>query len=232
MRRPPIPVLALLAALAAGCGPATATCPPGAELADPGAYVRGRVATADGADGKPVEAAEVSLTDAAGEPIAGLPRARTDAQGDFLAPRVPPGHSYVVVARYPGEGGKDTTLKTLARPGSDPNAFQDLSPASTILTTALTKDQAGLPGDFDGATYARAVELIDGKLATGARPNLDDPAAVVAWLDSHAAADAALKAALDALRPQVAAGEPRARVETEAAATRDADPLDALKPIY
>lgn len=231
MRRPHLPLFALLAALTAGCTPTPAGCPPGTEAIDPGAYVRGRVATADGAEGKPVEAAEVTLTDAAGEPIAGLPRARTDAQGDFLAPRVPPGHSYVVAARYPGEGG-DTTLKTLARPGTDPTAFQDLSPASTILTTALTKDQAGLPGDFDGATFGRAVDLIEGKLQAGATPDLDDAAAVVAWLDSHAAADPTLKAALDALRPQVAAGEPRARVEAEAAAAVEADPLDALKPIY
>ena len=227
MPRPILPVLALLVALAAGCTPVV--CPPPAEP-DPGAYVRGRVATAD-EGGQPVEAAEVTLTDAAGEPIAGLPRARTNAEGDFFAPRVPPGQAYVVVARYPGDDG-EITLKTLARPGTDPEAFQDLSPATTILTTALTQGQTGLPGDFSAEVFARAVDLIEAKLQAGGTPDLDDPAAVVAWLEARAAEDAALAADVAALRPQVAAGRPRAAVEAEAAAAIDPDPLDALKPIY
>lgn len=231
MRPTHLPLLALLAAAVAGCDPAPAVCPPGTDALDPGAYVRGRVATSDAA-GAPIEAAEVELTDAAGEPIAGLPRARTDAQGDFLAPKLPPGHAYVAVARYPGEGGEETTLKTLVKPGTDATAFQDLSPASTILTTALTRGQAGMPGDFSAATFARAVDLIEASLGTTAPPDLDDQAAVVAWLEARAAEDATLKAAVDELRPQVAAGEPRTRVEAEAAAQLPADPLDALKPIY
>ena len=223
------PTILLLAALLAGCAPVT--CPPPA-APDPGAYVRGRVATGEGEAGKPVEAAEVTLTDAAGEPIAGLPRARTDAQGDYLAPKVPPDRSYVVVARFLGEDGADETLKTLARPGTDPAAFQDLSPATTILATALTQGQTGLPGAFSQATFDAAADLVGAKLAAGGGPDLDDPAAVVAWLDARAAEDQALAQALAELRPQVAATQPRAAVEAEAAAAVDPDPLDALRPIY
>ena len=230
--RLPIPhVLALLAI--SGCqAPA---CPPAAS-ADPGSFVRGRVVGADAADpakAAGVEAAEVSLTDAAGQPLAYLARARTDASGEFVAPQLPAGHTYVMTARVPTATGGEAVLKTLARPGTDPNVFWDLSPASTIVTTRLTQGVPGLPGTVTAATYEKAIALVAAKLAGGAgAPNLADVRAVNDWLDARQAEDPVLAEAMSALIPQAAQGEPAEPVEAQAAATADVDPLDALRPIY
>lgn len=228
-----LPIPLFVALLSAGCQ--TPACPP-AVAADPGAFVRGRVVGADATDpakAAGVEAAEVALTDASGQPISGLPRARTDASGEFVAPALPPDHTYVMTARVPDATGGETVLKTLVRPGSDPNVFWDLSPASTIVATRLTQGLPGLPGTLTAATYEKAIALVAALLSSGiAAPDLDDTPAVVAWLEARTAEDPALKETIDALVPQAAEGEPTEPVEAQAAASADVDPLDALRPIY
>ena len=223
-------VFLLVAAALAGC--ALQPCPPAATpvpAASGASFLRGRVISADGT--KAVEAAEVSLVDAAGEPIAGLARARSDRQGDFVTTTVPPNHAYVMVARYPGQDGQDTVLKALARPGTDGAAYHDLSTASTIVTTAVTQGKTGMPGEFSVAAYDLAVARVNAALAASGAPPLTDTVAILAWLEARKGEDATLKQALDQLQPQVAATEPRAAVEAQAK-SEDADPLDGLKPIY
>lgn len=225
MLRPFVPVV-LLTLFLTGCG---AQACPNVPVTEPGAYVRGRVTDAAQA----LEAAQISFTDTTGAPVSGVMHARTDAAGEYLAGQIPADTAFVVEARGTNAAGQTTILKTLTHAGTDPNAFTDLSAATTILTSFLTRGRTGMPGNFDATVYAKAVDIVGQKLAGTTPPSLTNTSEMANWLEDRAAQDQALRSALDTLRGQVAAGPPREAVETQVrAANPDPDPLDALKPVY
>lgn len=243
-----LPMLGLTLLLAScdgngGLGAFGVACPP-VTPADPGtgAIVRGTVrapaslvgdAAAPPGTEQVVPIADVSLADAAGNPIAGTFHPRTGDDGAYLVQRVPGDFAYAVIARFPGADGQEIALRTLARPGTDVAAPSDISLATTLVTMHVTEGQQGLVGTFDPAIFDKAVKRVDERLKTEPPPSLASSAAVKALVDGWALTDPELAAALAGLKEQVTkpAASPSA-LAAEVARTADPDPLDALRPIY
>lgn len=235
-----IPPLALAALLLTGCnaipGFSPAACPTPAVAT--GASVKGTVRAPADASGKPgtpiapVSAAEVALTDGAGEPLPNTYHARTDAAGGFEVAGVPPGYAFAVEANVPGPDGQEVALSTLARPSTGGAANADIDPATTLVTRAVTAGRSGPVGDYDEATYKAAVARVAEKLKTEPLSALADPAATNAMVKAWADADPILATQLATLTKSVANGPAPASVQTEVARTTAPNPLDALSPIY
>jgi hypothetical protein len=171
-----------------------------------------------------LEAAEIALADANGDPIAGLVHQRTDAEGRYAMAGAPPGYSYVVTARYYTPDGREVTLQTLTRDGEAP-----IDLGTTLVTQLATEGARGAVGNVDEATFKQAVDAMNQHLATGPIPV--DPTAALqqakAWLQQ----DATLNTAVGTLKQQAAAGNATQR-DADISRTRDRDPLDALSPVY
>jgi len=216
------------------------------DTAATGAFVRGLVEAPKGltATGTmtseearaeiPVEAADVALADASGAPIPGLVHHRSDADGYFRVLKVPAGFAYMVVARAPAADGRELTFKALTTPTTATDTPVELSLASTLVTQAILEGKTGLVGAFDTASYAAAVAKVQERLATlETPPDPSNAAAGIALVGQWSQADSELATALERVR--AGAGAPAATPQTlatEVAKTREAEPLDALSPIY
>jgi hypothetical protein len=147
---------------------------------------------------KPLAGAVVYLADAAGEPIAGLSPALSDSRGRFQFFNVPKGYAYVLAARIKTAAGKEVALRTMARVG-DGSALADLSPASSVVTSAAVAGLKDL-GALDLAKFEAALEAVGQRLGGEALPDLGDRAALEAHIQRLQQADPTLKPLLDAVR--------------------------------
>lgn len=216
------------------------------DVAATGAFVRGLVEAPKGltesgemtpAEAQtevPVEAADVALADAAGNPIPGLVHHRSDPEGYFRVLKVPAGYAYMVIARAQAADGRELTFKGLTTPSTSADTAVELSLASTLVTQAILEGKSGLVGAFDAASYAAAVAKVQERIATLATP--PDPtnmAAGIALVNQWSEADTALAESL--AKVKAGATAPQATPQTlqaEVAKTRESEPLDALSPIY
>lgn len=145
----------------------------------------------------PLANAEVYLADAAGQPLPGIASARTDDKGMFRFFNVPEGYTFMVVAPVKTEHGEQAALQTLAH-SSKQSAKADLDVATTAVTAAVTQEQHDL-GELDPAAFGQATAAAAKALGQG-KPSLSDRNGLAA----AAVADPGAKAAVEALRTQVA----------------------------
>src|SRR5262249_32607955 len=115
----------------------------------------------------------------------------------------PAGFTIGIQARVKTAAGKPAALATLVHT-SALGSTADLTVASTLVTTSLLDAGGSALGDFNAATYSRAVQATADGLTPGDVPDLADHAAVVAAMDRLAGAVAGLKDDLGALRQDLA----------------------------
>jgi sugar lactone lactonase YvrE len=146
---------------------------------------------------------EVYVADAAGKPIPGLPSVLTNAKGGFSIPKVPAGFTYVVAARVKTAAGDATTLKTLAK-ATTLGTTVDLDVANTLVTTAVVNGRQDALGEFNAATFQRAVETTAKHLSANTLPDLADSSAVLAHMTALAEEVTELKSAVSELKSMLA----------------------------
>jgi sugar lactone lactonase YvrE len=146
---------------------------------------------------------EVFVADAAGKPIPGLPSVLTNAKGGFSIPKVPAGFTYVVAARVKTAAGDATTLKTLAK-ATTLGTTVDLDMANTLVTTAVVNGRQDALGEFNAATFQRAVETTAKHLDAKTLPDLADSSAVLAHMTALAEQVTELKSAVTELKSMLA----------------------------
>lgn len=150
-----------------------------------------------------LEGVEVFVADAAGKPIPGLPSVRTNAKGQFSIPKVPAGFTYVVVARVETAAGEAASLKTLAK-ATTLGTTVDLDMANTLVTTAVVNGREDALGEFNAATFQRAVETTAKHLDPQALPDLADSSAVLTFMTALAEDVTELKSAVTELKSMLA----------------------------
>jgi sugar lactone lactonase YvrE len=151
----------------------------------------------------PVPVAEVFVADAAGNPIPGLKRVKSDSKGRFAIPDVPAGYTYVVVARIKTAAGDEAALKTLAKV-TTLGTTVDLGTASTLVTTAAVAGRSDALGEFNPATFQRAIEATARHLSADQVPDLADTGAILARMTALGEQVAELKTALGTLQSELA----------------------------
>jgi hypothetical protein len=177
----------------------------------------------------PVPQAEVAVTNAAGQPIAGLFHAQTTDAGGYSIGQLPPGYTYLVAATLPGVDGKPVTLTSLAKP----SGTVDLDLATTLLTTAVLDGVTGLPGDVDPEAFKQAAATVRTHLTDPDLPSPTDAAAVKAKVAAIATADPQFATTLGQLKQQAATPKgTAAQLQADVAKTADQVPLSALAPVY
>jgi sugar lactone lactonase YvrE len=168
--------------------------PAGGNLIGPaGGNMQGRGVLA--LEEKGLAGVEVFVADAAGKPIPGLPSVFTNAKGGFSIPRVPAGFTYVVAARVKTAAGDATTLKTLAK-ATTLGTTVDLDVANTLVTTTVVNGREDALGEFNAATFQRAVETTAKHLDAKSLPDLADSSAILAHLAALAEEVTELKSML------------------------------------
>ncbi|MFN3431093.1 MAG: SMP-30/gluconolactonase/LRE family protein, partial [Candidatus Sericytochromatia bacterium] len=151
----------------------------------------------------PVAVAEVFVADAAGKPIPGLKHVKSDSKGRFAIPDVPAGYTYVVVARVKTAAGDEAALKTLAKV-TTLGTTVDMGTASTLVTTAAVQGRADALGEFNPATFQRAIEATARHLTADQVPDLADTSAILARMTALGEAVSELKTALGSLQSELA----------------------------
>jgi sugar lactone lactonase YvrE len=151
----------------------------------------------------PVAVAEVFVADAAGNPIPGLKRVKSDSKGRFAIPDVPAGYTYVVMARIKTAAGDEAALKTLAKV-TTLGTTVDLGTASTLVTTAAVAGRSDALGEFNPATFQRAIEATARHLSADMVPDLADTGAILASMSALGEQVAELKTALGTLQSELA----------------------------
>lgn len=146
---------------------------------------------------------EVFVADAAGKPIPGLPSVLTNAKGGFSIPKVPAGFTYVVAARVKTAAGDATTLKTLAK-ATTLGTTVDLDVANTLVTTTVVNGREDALGEFNAATFQRAVETTAKHLDAKSLPDLADSSAILAHMAALAEEVTELKSAVTELKSMLA----------------------------
>lgn len=146
---------------------------------------------------------EVFVADAAGKPIPGLPSVLTNAKGGFSIPKVPAGFTYVVAARVKTAAGDATTLKTLAK-ATTLGTTVDLDVANTLVTTTVVNGREDALGEFNAATFQRAVETTAKHLNAQSLPDLADSSAILAHMAALAEEVTELKSAVTELKSMLA----------------------------
>ena len=151
----------------------------------------------------PAAGAEVFLADAAGNPIPGLEKVKTDAKGNFTIPGVPPDFTFVVAAEITTIAGKKATFQTLAKPGKL-GATVNLDAATTLVASNVLEGQKGSDlGDFNPAIFKTAAETTARNLDDAKLPDFSDRASVRAKMAELIAAVSELKASVDQLRTEL-----------------------------
>ncbi|MNS61073.1 Serine/threonine-protein kinase PknD [compost metagenome] len=151
----------------------------------------------------PVAVAEVFVADAAGNPIPGLKRVKSDSKGRFAIPDVPAGYTYVVVARIKTAAGDEAALKTLAKV-TTLGTTVDVGTASTLVTTAAVAGRSDALGEFNPATFQRAIEATARHLSADLVPDLADTGAILASMTALGEQVSELKTALGTLQSELA----------------------------
>lgn len=171
---------------------------------------------------------EVFVADAAGKPIPGLPSVLTNAKGGFSIPKVPAGFTYVVAARVKTAAGDQATLKTLAK-ATTLGTTVDLDVANTLVTTAVVNGREDALGEFNAATFQRAVETTAKHLDANSLPDLADGSAILAHMTALAEEVTELKSAVTELKSMLAKVTERLdQLEAEIKGRGDASPTPGL----
>lgn len=178
-------------------------------------------------DEAPAAGAEVFLADAAGNPIPGLQKVKTDEKGNFSITNVPPDFTFVVAAEVTTKEGKKATFQTLAKPGKL-GATAVVDAASTLVASNVLEDQKGGDlGDFNPAVFKTATETTAKNLAPEKLPDFSDRASVKAKMAAMVEAVTELKQSLTQLRTELSEVKKTLedlRAELAKAAAANADP--------
>lgn len=154
-------------------------------------------------DEHPLAGADVYLATADGRAIPGLAAVKTDADGHFVFPRVPKGFAFVVATPVSLDNGESGQLATLAK-ASDGGAQAQISLASTLVTAAIVRGQAGTVGDFSPEAFNQALAATAQRLEPSDVAKVADPAAAATRVAEVAKADQTVQSALTTLQQEVA----------------------------
>lgn len=122
---------------------------------------------------RPAAGARVFLADASGNPLPGLPEARTDGQGRFTLNKVPPSYSYVVVAEISTATAKPAQYRSVTKV-SDLGATVKVDPASTLVTSAVLDGMSGDLGEFNPSRFQMLKDRIASLLRATDLPDFSD----------------------------------------------------------
>ncbi|MDB5100573.1 MAG: hypothetical protein JWM80_4994 [Cyanobacteria bacterium RYN_339] len=151
-----------------------------------------------------VAGAKVYLADAAGNPIPNLASVKTDANGKFTIPDVPPGFTFMVAAEAKTKDGKTATFQTLTK-STELGATADISPSTALVTAAVVRDlKNGDLGSFNPSAFRTAAETTAKNLAEDKLPDFSSRADVLAKMDVLIAAVGELKQSLDQVKQDLA----------------------------
>jgi hypothetical protein len=163
---------------------------------------------------QPVAGAEVEVQDAAGNPVKGIDKVKTDGKGEFTLKNVPSGVNWVVEVKTTG-----FHLTTIVRPSQAAAKPVEVSPATTVVTEHLRQsfgqNKAALrqvqPDNFDKLTSEVKGQIDKDGLAVDLKPNgkAADVLALVADHDGGIGQEvkAIVQAAKDAHEAAKAKGE-------------------------
>lgn len=166
----------------------------------------------------------VFATDAEGHALPGMPSGTTDGRGRAQLGPLPPDTAFVVTAPIKLSSGAVIRLKTMVKTGSPGSLSVALNLATTLVTEAVLSGRRGQLVDLDASAFAEAVSRMTVRLATHRAPDLADLGALLAWLDQAARDDAALSAAIDALRVRATRPRPVARPSASPTASPTSTP--------
>lgn len=185
----------------------------------------------DGAGGlnpeSPAANQRVFATDAEGHALPGMPTGTTDGRGRALLGPLPPETAFVVSAPITLSSGATIRLKTMVKTGSAGTLGVALNLATTLVTEAVLSGRRGQLVDLDASAFAAAVTRMTIRLGTHRAPDLTDLGALLAWLDQATREDAALSAAIDALRVRATPPRPTPRPSASPAASPSPTPASA-----
>ncbi len=154
-------------------------------------------------DEAPAAGADVFLADAAGNPIPGLDKVKTDDKGNFTIPNVPADFTFVVAAEVTTKDGKKATFQTLTKPGKL-GATAVVDAATTLVASNVLEGQKGSDlGEFNPAVFKTAAETTAKNLDADKLPDFSDRASVKARMAQLLEAVSELKESVNQLRSEI-----------------------------
>jgi sugar lactone lactonase YvrE/uncharacterized coiled-coil protein SlyX len=146
----------------------------------------------------------VYLADVTGTPIPGMPKATTDAKGQYTFKAVPPGFNYVVMVEYTTPGGRTAQLQGFAKADEGAPNKADVSMASTFVANSLLDGRTGALGEFKSETFLKAIDTTRKHLTEADVELLFDRKAMLARMKALAEQVAELRDTVAALNTELA----------------------------